>query len=254
MGGPGAAPGSCVPCPDVSLSVVIPTLDEADALPATLAHVAAVPEVGEVLVADGGSRDATEAIARSAGAQWVTAPRGRGAQLRAGAARARGDVVVLLHADTWLPPEAGRCIATALRTPPKGRGRMQPPVVGGGFHKVFRDGPWLLRRGARARSALYFHLTGRYFGDQALFVRRDVLERIGGVPPLPLMEDLALSRVLGGEGLLVLVPSTVSTSGRTFAKRGVLGTWWLMASLQWGWWRGVSPEVLAARYRRPSGL
>ena len=226
------------------LSVVIPTLDEAAALPATLARVAAVPEVGEVWVADGGSRDATESIARSAGAQWLTAPRGRGAQLRAGAARARGDVVVLLHADTWLPPEAGRAIAKALQ---------DPAVVGGGFRKAFRDGPRRLRWGARGRSVLYFRLTGRCFGDQALFVRRETLERVGGVPPVPLMEEFVLGRSLRREGRLVLAPATVWTSGRTFERRGVLRTWWLMASLQWSWWRGTPPEVLAARYRRAPG-
>jgi len=232
----------------VRLSVVIPTLNEAAELPATLTRVRTVPEVAEIIVSDGGSQDATEALACAAGARWVSEVRGRGAQLRAGAQLAQGDVVLLLHADTWLPPEAGQSIHELLssRTKP---GETEGPVVGGGFHKVFRDGPWLLRSTARRRSAAYFHLTGRLFGDQAIFIRRNVLEAVGGVPPLPLMEEFALCRALRKHGRLALSPATVSTSARTFARRGVLRTWRLMWRLQRAWSRGVPEGELARIYR-----
>lgn len=231
------------------LSVVIPTLNEAAALPATLAHAGAVPGVTEIIVSDGGSTDATERVALARGVQWVTGARGRGAQLRRGAERATGDVIILLHADTWLPPDAGTAITTALNSPAPAPERAQAPVVGGGFQKTFRDAPWLLRSTARWRSAVYFQITGRLFGDQAIFVRREILTLIGGVPDLPLMEEFALCRALQKHGRLTLARSTVSTSARTFQQRGVLGTWWLMARLQWQWHRGIPPEDLAAQYR-----
>ncbi len=236
------------------LTVVIPTLNEAAALPTTLAQAQAVPEVQEILVSDGGSQDATQSIAEAAGARWITGERGRGAQLRVGATAATGDVIVLVHADTWLPPDAGRSIAAALA--PTGNESVSrgscAPVVGGGFHKVFRDAPWLLRSTARWRSAAYFHLTGRLFGDQAIFVRREVLAAIGGIPSLPLMEEFALCRALQTQGRLALASATVSTSARRFERHGVLRTWWLMARLQWSWRRGATPEELARQYARSS--
>lgn len=234
----------------VRLSVVIPTLDEAAELPATLRHVAAVPEVMEIIVSDGGSRDGTEAVARVAGARWISGLPGRGRQLRTGAAAAVGDVVVLLHADTWLPVNAGRAIASALQSPAADAATGEAPaVVGGGFQKEFREGSWLLRSTARWRSIAYFRLTGRLFGDQAIFVRREILEATGGIPELPLMEEFALCHQISNRGSLTLLPVAVCTSGRSFRRRGVWRTWWLMWCLQRAWRRGVPAEELARRYR-----
>lgn len=232
------------------LSVVIPTLNEASELPATLRHIAAVPEVVEIIVSDGGSRDGTEAVARATAARWISGSPGRGRQLRVGAAAATGDVIVLVHADTWLPVEAGQAIAAALSSPGLEAGRSDASaVVGGGFQKEFREGNWLLRSTARWRSIAYFRLTGRLFGDQAIFLRREVLEATGGVPDLPLMEEFALCRQITVRGSLTLLSATVSTSGRTFRRRGVLRTWWLMWCIQRAWIRGVPAEELSRRYR-----
>lgn len=231
------------------LSVVIPTLNEAAELPVTLQRARAVPEVCEIIVSDGGSSDETQPIAKTSGARWLAEAVGRGAQLRAGAALARGDVVILLHADTWLPAEAGRAIQNVL-TRTTARGRTSDPVVGGGFHKVFREGPWMLRSTARWRSAAYFHLAGRLFGDQAIFIDRGFLESIGGVPALPLMEEFALCRAIRRHGRLALAAATVSTSARAFTRRGVISTWWLMWRLQRAWSRGVPEAELARRYRQ----
>ena len=230
------------------LSVVIPTLNEEQELPETLRRAQAVPEVTEIIISDGGSTDRTLAVAQSAKAQIVTGGAGRGAQLRRGAEQATGDVVVLLHADTWLPHNAGQALVEALGSGsdiPSGANR---PIVGGGFQKSFRDASWGLRSTARWRSRAYFQLTGRFFGDQAIFVRRDRLTAIGGVPPLPLMEEFALCRELKKIGQLVLVQAAVCTSARRFRDQGALRTWWMMFRLQVSWSRGTAPTELHRRY------
>src|SRR6185436_3383206 len=106
-------------------------------------------------------------------------PRSRGAQMRAGAASANGDLILFVHADTWLPANAGVAVLNCLR---------DPTVVGGGFWKSFRERTFLML-GSRWRCAVRLYLSRRIAGDQVIFVRRDVLEQIGGVPDMPLMEE-----------------------------------------------------------------
>lgn len=222
------------------ISVVIPTLNEADGLPATVAAARRIPEVCEIIVVDGGSTDATRAVALELGCRVVSHARGRGGQLRAGAGQASGDVVLLLHADTWLPSEAGHAITKCL---------CDTTVVGGGFWKIFREPNWLMR-GSRWRCAARFYLGGRFMGDQAMFVRRDVLEKIGGVPDVPLMEEFELCRRLRSEGRLALADATVSTSARRFKERGVLRTYARMWRVTLQYWLGASPEKLARLYEK----
>ena len=200
----------------VTLSLVIPALNEAVELPETLRRARLVPEVCEIILVDGGSRDGTPALAAQLGCKVIASERGRGLQLRAGAAQATGDVVVLLHADTWLPPETGRAIADCLR---------DARVVGGGCYKVFREPPSWLVRGSRFKCWWRLLVAGRVMGDQAMFIHRDVLEQVGGVPDVPLMEEFELCRLLRARGRLALADATVVTSARRFAKLGVLRTY-----------------------------
>jgi rSAM/selenodomain-associated transferase 2 len=223
-----------------ALSVVIPTLNEAEALPETLRHVLAVPEITEVIVVDGGSSDATVETALERGCRVVRAPRGRGVQLRAGAEAARGSVLLFLHADTWLAPGAGEAVYRCLR---------DPLVVGGGFWKRFRGAPWWMR-GSRFRCWLRLWWAGRVLGDQALFVRRDALTAVGGVPDQPLMEEIELCRRLRGVGRLALAGAPVSTSIRRFRKHGYLRTYWLMWRVSRAYRKGVPPEDLARLYEQ----
>lgn len=225
---------------DPAITVVIPTLNEAEALPETLRHVQAVPEITEVIVVDGGSSDATVEMALDRGCRVVRAPRGRGAQLRAGAEAASGAVVLFLHADTWLSPGAGEAVLRCLR---------DPLVVGGGFWKRFRGPPWWMR-GSRVRCWLRLWWAGRVLGDQALFVRRDALASVGGVPGQPLMEEIELCRRLRGVGRLALAGAPVSTSIRRFRKHGYLRTYWLMWRVSRAYRKGVSPEALARLYEQ----
>lgn len=224
----------------MAISVVIPTLNEAAELMATLRCVAAVPEVTEIVVSDGGSTDDTVVLAQAAGTRVVTGPRGRGGQLRRGADWATGEVVILLHADTWLPADAGVAIGRVLR---------KSDVVGGAFSKVFRDPP-RLTRGSRFRCRWRMRLFQFAYGDQAIFVRREALIRAGGVPDLPLMEEHYLCAALRRLGRLELVDSTVSTSARRFRQRGPLRTYLRMGEVTLRHWMGATPAELRQVYER----
>jgi rSAM/selenodomain-associated transferase 2 len=231
----------------MTFSVVIPTLNEEQALAGTLSAALRARIAGNaqghaagIVVSDGGSTDATRALAEGAGACVVSGAPGRGRQMASGIEASDGEVVVLVHADTWLPETAFAAMATALQ---------DPQVVAGGFRKRFRDGPALLRFGAGLRSALFFGVSGRLFGDQAIFVRRSALAQAGGMPEWPLMEDFELCRRLRTVGRLVLLRDEVWTSGRRFSEQGTLRMWWRMATVMWGHSRGASPEESLRRYR-----
>ena len=223
-----------------SISIVVPTLNEAAELPETLRRARAIPEVGEIIVVDGGSRDDTRQVATEAGCAVLSAPAGRGGQLRLGASRARGELVLLLHADTWLPPEAGKAAFECCQ---------RRDVVGGGFWKTFRNPSWLMR-GSRARCWLRLWVGRRILGDQAMFIRREALERIGGVPDVPLMEDFELCRRLRPLGRLALADAVVSTSARRFQSRGVLRTYWRMWTVSLRYRFGATPEELRRLYEK----
>ncbi len=224
-----------------SISIVIPTLNEAAELPETLRRLRAVPEVKEVIIADGGSRDDTVKLAEAAGCVVVNCAPGRGRQLRAGAERATGEVVLLLHADTWVPPEAGRALLTCLA---------RPGVVAGGFYKVFRDPPNWLVRASRFKCWWRLLVARRVMADQGIFLRRETLARIGGVPDVPLMEEFELCKRLHLLGRIALAEATVVTSARKFRKLGVLRTYALMARVTVGYYRGVPLEELRQLYQR----
>jgi rSAM/selenodomain-associated transferase 2 len=230
-----------VASPLQTISVVIPTLNEEASLPETICRARANPEVTEIIIVDGGSKDDTRAVAERLGCRVLESSPGRGVQMQLGAAQTRADVVLLLHADTWLPPEAGRAALDCLR---------DPSVIAGGFWKTFRDGSWLMR-GSRFRCGLRLWFGRRILGDQGIFVRRDVLEQIGGVPDVPLMEDVELCQRLRKVGRLVLAAATVMTSARRFRQRGVLRTYWRMWLVTVRYWLGASPEDLRRLYEKP---
>lgn len=222
------------------ISGVIPVLNEEADLAATVKHLRAIPEIGEIIVVDGGSVDETRALAERLGCQVVISPPGRGGQLRRGAELARCEVVLFVHADTWLPPEAGRAALEVLA---------ENGVVGGGYWKRFRDPSWLMW-GAHFRCWARMVLWRRVLGDQGMFVRKAALERVGGVPNLPLMEEFELCRRLRAIGSLRLARATVTTSARRFRKHGVLKTYWIMGWVTLRYWMGARPDDLARTYQR----
>lgn len=219
------------------LSIVIPALNEAATIVATLTALAPLAERGaQRIVVDGGSRDDTAALASLHAEQVIAAQRGRAAQMNAGARHAEGDALLFLHADTRLPPDADRLIEAALRERPWGRFdvRIEAP---GRWPAVVA---WFMNRRSR--------LTGIATGDQAMFVRRDVFERLGGFAEIPLMEDIELSRRLKRVGWPACLAARVTTSGRRWSANGPVRTIWLMWRLRAAYFFGADPARLAARY------
>jgi cellulose synthase/poly-beta-1,6-N-acetylglucosamine synthase-like glycosyltransferase len=160
--------------------------------------------------------------------------------LRAGAAAASGDVLLLLHADTWLPPHATRALLDCLR---------DRAVVAGGFWKEFRDSPLLLL-GSKWKCAVRLWIGRRIAGDQGMFIRRDALEKIGGIPDMALMEEFAMSERLRRIGRLALADAVVLTSARRFQKLGVIRTYLRMWRVTMQYRMGTTPTELRKVYER----
>ncbi len=223
--------------PTITVSAVVPTLDEERSIGATLGRLA--PVADEIVVADGGSRDRTAAIAAAAGAVLVEAPRGRAAQMNEGARRACGDVLLFVHADTLVPAGARDAILAAL----------DDGAVGGAFELRFDAHGAVFRLGERVAS-LRSRWTGLAFGDQAQFALRETFERLGGFAGWPLLEDLDLARRLRTAGRVAILRPPVVTSARRFQRLGPLRTVLRNWRILWLHARGVAPERLAEIYRR----
>ena len=221
------------------LTVVMPVLDEAPGIEAALAPLQALRASGiEVLVVDGGSRDATRALAAPWADQVIDAPRERAAQMNAGAAAARGVILLFLHADTVLPAGALAAISAGLQRTGHAWGRFDVTIAGADPLLV----PVAFLMNARSRA------TGIATGDQAMFVQRATFERAGGFPQIPLMEDIALSKVLKRVSPPLCLRERVVTSGRRWEKHGTLRTIVLMWRLRLAYALGADPRRLASRY------
>jgi len=224
----------------VTVAVIVPTLDEAANIAATLASVRAEPDV-EAIVVDGGSRDGTPALAAEAGARVIAAAGGRAAQQNAGAAAARAELLLFLHADTRLPPRWAEIVRRTLARPDVALGAFRLTIDGA------TSAERLVARGANLRSRTW----GVPYGDQALFLRRSTFERLGGFARLPIMEDWDLARRARRLGRIAVVDAAVATSPRRWRKLGVARTWLRNQLVLVGWRLGVPPDRLAAFYRRP---
>ena len=221
-----------------SLSIVIPVLNEAARIEATFDLLSSLRERGaEVIVVDGGSDDATADVARMHADHVLTSARGRAAQMNAGAAITRGEVLLFLHADTQLPDYADRLILSGLRATGRKWGR---------FDVQFNEGPLLalvaLMMNLRSR------MTGIATGDHAIFVSRADFEAIGGFPAIALMEDVALSARLKRIGRPLCLRARVTTSARRWKANGTMRTVFLMWRLRLAYFLGADPRQLAQRY------
>lgn len=224
----------------MQLSIIVPVLNEAAALPALLAHLLPLARQGcEVLIVDGGSADGSSAIAESAGFQVLRAPTGRARQMNAGAAHAGGQTLLFLHADTQLPDAAVASVNQALAGKAHCWGRFDVRISGRHF---------MLRIVARMMN-LRSSWSGIATGDQAIFVTRTAFAAVGGFPDQALMEDIELSKRLLRLSRPACIQSCVRTSGRRWETRGVWRTIALMWRLRWGYWRSVPVDLLERAYR-----
>lgn len=221
------------------LSVIVPALNEGAQIRQTLVELQPLREQGvEIIVVDGGSRDDTAEIARALADQVLPSDRGRARQLNAGAAHARGRVLLFLHADTQLPDTAAMAIRAATDSA-LAWGRFDVRITGSAL--MLPVIAWFINHRSR--------LSGIATGDQALFFTRELFYRLGRFPQQPLMEDVEISRRAKALCPPRCLHLQVVTSGRRWEKYGVWQTIWLMWKLRYLYWRGVSPLVLARAYR-----
>lgn len=224
----------------MTLSIIVPVLNEAQALPALLAQLLPLSRHGcDVLFVDGGSVDDSVAMIACAGFKVVNSLPGRAKQMNAGAAQANGKTLLFLHADTELPTGAVECVHQALNGGLHHWGR---------FDVCIKGQHWMLRVVGHMMN-LRSRWTGIATGDQAMFVSRAVFDAVGGFPDQPLMEDIELSKRLRGLSRPACIRRCVTTSGRRWESRGVWHTILLMWRLRWNYWRGVPVDLLARAYR-----
>jgi rSAM/selenodomain-associated transferase 2 len=222
-----------------TLSIIMPVLDEGEGIAVALDALADLRVLGtEVIVVDGGSRDATVQRARLRADHVISSARGRAVQMNAGATKASGDVLLFLHADTRLPPAADHVVLDGLARSGRAWGRFDIRIAGD--HPFLAVVGWLMS--VRSR------LTGIATGDQAIFVRRDAFQAVGGFEQIPLMEDIALSKRLKRISRPHCVAERVVTSGRRWERDGVLATILLMWRLRLAYFLGADPNELARRY------
>lgn len=227
----------------ITLSVIVPTLNEASGIVANLSALQPLRRRGsEIIVVDGGSTDDTPALAAPLADRVISARRGRASQMNAGAARARGDVLLFLHADTRLPVSADALLAKRFADETRLWGRFDVDIEG--THPLLGVVAWFMNRRSR--------LTGIATGDQAIFTRREAFAKVGGFPEIPLMEDIALSRRLKCLGRPLCLSERAATSGRRWEQRGVLRTIVLMWRLRMRYGLGADPARLAQDYAAAS--
>jgi rSAM/selenodomain-associated transferase 2 len=227
------------PCRMSKLSIIMPVLDEGEGIAAALDALADLRARGtEVIVVDGGSRDATVQRARPRSDRVILASRGRALQMNAGAEQASSDVLLFLHADTRVPADADYVVLKGLERSGRVWGRFDVKIDG--RSPVLPVVAWFMNLRSR--------LTGIATGDQAMFVRRGAFQAVGGFPAIALMEDIALCKRLKRVSKPLCLRERVTTSGRRWEKRGVLSTIMLMWRLRLGYFFGADPKELARQY------
>jgi rSAM/selenodomain-associated transferase 2 len=221
-----------------ALSIIVPVLNEAAEIESALKALAPYRARGvEVIVVDGGSRDDTPRLAGALADRVLAAPRGRAAQMNAGAALARGDTFLFLHADTRLPENADVLINDSLARARRAWGRFDIAFDRGGTMSLVA-----FMMNLRSR------LTGIATGDQAIFVARKAFDAVAGFPQLALMEDIALSARLKRISRPLCLRARVTTSARRWQQNGILHTVLLMWRLRFAYFLGADPAHLARRY------
>ena len=221
------------------ISIIMPTLNEAAVITSTLAALVHLRQRGhELIVVDGGSHDATRELAKPHSDQLIESAPGRARQMNTGAGDARHSILWFLHADTLVPPDADQHIQSALRQSHWGRFEVRLS----GSQPLLRLVEWMMNQ----RSCW----SGIATGDQGLFMTREAWVTVGGFPDIPLMEDIAISRLLKQRiGRPACVRTRLITSSRRWEQRGIIRTIGLMWRLRLAYFLGADPTDLARRYR-----
>jgi len=227
---------------ETMLSIIVPVLNEQSQINEAIEHIRAQRFDGayEIIVVDGDPHGGTIQAVRDEGVTCIAGSRGRGRQMNAGARAGRGDVLLFLHADTRLPPEALTNICHVLEN---------RQYVGGAFDLSLDSNRWILRYIA-ARASMRSRLNRIPYGDQAIFIRRDYFEKIGGFKDIPLMEDVDLMRRIKKDGQKIrILRDKVTASARRWEKEGAIYTTLKNQVIVMLYYLGVSPETLARHYR-----
>jgi rSAM/selenodomain-associated transferase 2/rSAM/selenodomain-associated transferase 1 len=226
----------------ITISIIMPALNEADCITTTLATLT-LREEAEIIVVDGGSRDSTPELAKSYGARVLKAAPSKSGQMNTGAKAAVGDILLFLHADTRLPGNFEASIGTAI---------YQDGVAAGAFQ---------LRIDSESRGLRFIEKVANWrsrrlqapYGDQAIFVTRSLFQEIGGYPDMPIMEDFELIRRLRRRGRIIILDQFATTSPRRWQNLGILKTWLLNQTIAVAYIFGCPPQRLAKWYRREKG-
>jgi len=220
------------------LSIILPVLNEEASLPDVLARLQTLRQHGhEVIVVDGGSRDNSLMLAQQSADKVIVSQPGRALQMNNGAELATGDMLLFLHADTTLPEDVDR-ILSAIEGD-KLWGRFDVRLSGKPF--IFRIIETMMNFRSR--------ITSVATGDQAIFVNRDLFDKVGGYPEIALMEDIAISKRLIRISKPVCLRDRVMTSSRRWQDRGVIRTILLMWKLRLYYFFGMSPQKISRMYR-----
>lgn len=221
----------------INLSVIIPVLNEAETIAQTLQHLQA-PAV-EIILVDGGSSDQTVAIAKERGAKVILSPEpGRAIQMNTGAQYATADTLLFLHADTQIPQNYLQLVEETL---------VKPKTVAGAFLlKINGQNPLLrlIEKGVNGRSC-FLQMP---YGDQGIFLKKEMFEKVGGFPILPIMEDFQLIRTLKKQGKIRLATASVLTSARRWQRLGVIQTTLINQIIIIGYFLGIPPSQLKQWY------
>jgi rSAM/selenodomain-associated transferase 2 len=221
------------------ISIIIPALNEAANIEDVIITIQPSTNT-EIIVVDGGSQDDTVAIAESLGVKVISSSPGRAVQMNTGAVAASGEILLFLHADTRLPAGFDVMIRSALQ---------QPGIVAGAFNLRIDASGWgmrLVEWGVKARS----HFWQIPYGDQAIFLTKDIFQQIGGFPELPIMEDFELIRRLRRIGKITIIQESVITSARRWLRKGIFKTTLINQIVIIAYLLGVSPERIRSWYRQ----
>ncbi len=221
----------------ISISVVVPVLNEKTQLPELLQMLAQL-DADEVILVDGESTDGTATLLAESGFYYYKSRPGRAIQMNKGAEMCQSDVILFLHADTKITAALLNRVRNMMRDPGTVGGRFDLSLSG--THPIFR----LIEFMINLRSRMSKISTG----DQAMFVRRGVFKKLGGFPDQPLMEDVEFSKQLKSQGRVASLRDKVTTSSRRWEKHGIIKTVMLMWQLRFLYWLGVTPKRLAELY------